>query len=93
MCFFFKSLHGLASAYISDVLSSYSPSGPLRSSDQLLLSLLLLSQSKTRGDRAFSIFTSRWWSSLLLRVRPSPSVAAFKSRLKTHPYTAAFESP
>lgn len=69
----------------------YSISRSFRSSDQLLLSVSC-SQSKSRGHTAFYIAAARLWNSLPFKVRPFPSVASFKFRLKTHLYVIAFES-
>uniref|UniRef100_A0A669CTZ7 Reverse transcriptase domain-containing protein n=1 Tax=Oreochromis niloticus TaxID=8128 RepID=A0A669CTZ7_ORENI len=87
----FKSLNGLAPAYMSDLLKPYVPTRSLRSAEQLLLSVPK-SRLKLRGDRAFSIVAPKLWNNLPLHIRRSTSVLVFKSRLKTHFYSLAFDS-
>jgi len=55
----------------------------LRSSSS---SSLIVSRTRllTVGDRAFPVAAARVWNSLPDLVTPAPSVAVFRSRLKTH---------
>ena len=81
----FKALHiSTAPSYLRNmfVLSHQNASRPLRSSDDTSL----LSVARTRcsyGDRSFSVCSAKLWISLPQDIRNSPSVAVFKSKLKT----------
>ena len=85
----YKGLNGLAPKCISDMLVRYTPCRVLRSSDRHLLNVPKTNK-KTYGDRAFSAAAPRLWNSLPLDLKISPSVSIFKSRLKTHLFTLAF---
>ena len=45
---------------------------------------------KSYGDRAFSVDTPKLWNDLPLEIKLTPSVAVFKSHLKTHLFRIAF---
>ena len=60
---FQDTLHGLAPKYISDIIDRYKPTRSLRSSSSNLLRVPL-SNSKTYGDRAFSIAAPTLWNAL-----------------------------
>jgi len=47
----------------------------------------------TVGDRAFPIAAARVWNSLPDHVTSAPSVAVFRSRLKTHLFNICYPSP
>lgn len=78
----FKSLNGLAPAYLSDLLTLHQPTRTLRSAN---LDLLVVPRSKlkNRGDRAFSIGAPRLWNNLPPEIRTAPTLSIFKVRLKT----------
>ncbi len=61
----FKSLNGLAPAYLSDLLTEHRPLLSLRSSNQRLLSIPK-SRLKCRGDCAFSVAAPSLWNALPL---------------------------
>ena len=79
----YKSLHGDAPTYLSDLLVPYIPSRALRSHKE---GTLRIPKTKlvTFGDRAFSKAAPLLWNNLPETVRQAPSVGIFKSRLKTH---------
>lgn len=56
--FVFKSLNGLAPAYLFELLQVYTPTRSLRSADLLLLSVPK-TKLKLRGDRAFAVVASK----------------------------------
>ncbi len=85
----FKSLNGLAPAYLSDLLTEHRPLLSLRSSNQRLLSIPK-SRLKCRGDRAFSVAAPSLWNALPLCIRSAPSISDFKSMLKTYLFDLAF---
>lgn len=86
----FKSLHHLAPPYLSDLLHPFIPSRALRSADKFLLTVPK-SRLKTRGDRAFSVIAPRLWNSLPPNIRTAESVTVFKTKLKTHLFSLAFD--
>ena len=86
----YKSLHGLAPTYLSDILHHHIPSRALRSADQLLLDVPR-TRLKTRGDRAFAVAAPRLWNSLPLHIRAAQSLNIFKSQLKTHLFSLAYD--
>ena len=75
--------------YLSDLLLPHKPSRALRSADHLLL-VVPRARLRTRGDRAFAVAAPKLWNSLPIIVREAGSVDSFKSRLKTHLYSLAF---
>ena len=87
--FTFKSLNGLAPPYLSDLLKPYTPARALRSADKLLL-VVRKTYKKTRGDRAIAAAAPRLWNSLPLNIRSAHSINIFKSLLKTHLFSLAF---
>ncbi len=91
LTFAFKSLHGLAPSYLAELLVAHEPVRALRSADQSLL-VVPRARLKLRGDRAFSVVAPKLWNELPLHIRLSPSLPVFKSRLKTHFYSLAFNS-
>lgn len=78
----FKCLHGLAPAYLADLLTTYHPVRSLRSSSQLLL---VQPGSRTKiGERAFSRAAPILWNKLPLAVRQCNNIRQFKVSLKTY---------
>ena len=91
LLFVFKSLNGLAPSYLSELLHPYAPARCLRSADLLLLEVPR-SKRKLRGDRAFSVAAPKLWNELPLHIRQASSLSIFKTSLKTHFYSLAFNS-
>ncbi len=81
----YKALHGLAPHYLSQLLSVYTPSRDLRSSDSGLLVI------RSMGDRAFSSCAPTLWNSLPSEIRQAESFSVFKSVLKTYFFRIAFK--
>ena len=88
----FKSLNGLAPAYLSDLIHIYIPSRQLRSSADTRVFRIPSFRTKTFGQRAFSYQAPIIWNQLPYHVRHSPNLSAFKSSLKTHLFQASFPS-
>ncbi len=88
--FVHKALSGLASKYISDLLIPYSLQRALWSNNQLLLTVPHCC-CKTKGGRAFSAAAPKLWNSLPVNVRLPPSLASFKSVLKSYVFSLAFD--
>ncbi len=85
----FKILHGLAPAYLSELLHVHTPVRALRSSNQVLLDVPR-ARLKNKGDRAFSVVAPKLWNSLPVHIRTAQSVGIFKSFLKTYLFSLAF---
>ena len=75
--------------YLSMSLSIYQPSRSLRSSSEKLL-VVPSKKLKSFGQRSFSFSAAKVWNSLPSHLRNSSSLSLFKSRLKTHFFSAAF---
>uniref|UniRef100_A0A8C6KP73 Reverse transcriptase domain-containing protein n=1 Tax=Nothobranchius furzeri TaxID=105023 RepID=A0A8C6KP73_NOTFU len=91
LVFVFKSLNNLAPGYLSELIHPYVPTRSLLSADQHLLHVPS-SRCKSRGEHAFSVCAPKLWNHLPLLIRLSFSLSLFKSRLKTHFYSLAFNS-
>ena len=79
----YKSIHGLAPDYISELLIPKPNVRLLRSSNKGLL-LVPRTKLKTKGDRAFAVVAPTLWNGLPLSIKEAESLDAFKSLLKTH---------
>lgn len=88
----FKCLHGLAPQYLCDLIVPYTPARSLRSADQAKLDPPKVKTKKTRGDRAFSVVAPRLWNELPLNIKQASSLPIFKSLLKTHFFSLAFNT-
>jgi len=91
----FMVFHGSAPAYLIDELcqvTDVEARQRLRSSSS---SSLIVSRTRlsTVGDRAFPVAAAHVWSSLPDLVTSAPSVAVFRSRLKTHLFNISYPSP
>ncbi len=84
----YKSLHGLAPTYISELLTPYSTTRLLPSAHRGMLALPCAWKKNKTGAKAFFILAPWLWNSLLEAVRQA--VDAFKMHLKTHFYAQAF---
>jgi hypothetical protein len=91
LLFTFKSLHGLAPKYMSELVCIHAPSREIRSAQQMLLDVPRCRQ-KTKGDRAFAVAAPNLWNSLPLSLRSAQSIEQFKTQLKTHFFTLAFNT-
>ncbi|KAI5088828.1 hypothetical protein C0J45_21400, partial [Silurus meridionalis] len=88
----FKALHGLglATQYLSELLTPYIPKHNLHSSQSGLSDFPLLIFRKNYiyiyyyTSRLFSVLAPRWWNELPLHVRTAESLIIFKRRLKTY---------
>lgn len=87
----YKAQNGLAPNYISELLEPYRPSRALRSATDSHLLLEPMTRSSW-GDRAFSKAAPVLWNALPYSIRTAESLDFFKSNLKTHLFTRAFNS-
>ena len=86
----FKCLNGLAPNYLSSMISFYSPSRTLRSSNAFLLTPSTLNY-KRLGDRAFSVYAPRLWNKLPINLRTLKNLNTFKTKLKTYLFKNNFD--
>lgn len=86
LLFVFKATHGLAPLYISELLCPYSTSRPLRSSDQLFLTVPP-SRLAGKGDHVFVVAAPKLWNSLLSSIK---FLNTFKTKLKMCMFSLAF---
>ncbi len=85
----YKALNGLAPQYLSELLSHYIPSRPLRSQNSGHLIIPRISKS-TVGGRSFSYLAPKLWNNLPNTVREADTLSQFKSRLKTHLFNLTY---
>ena len=80
----YKALNNLAPAYISDLLTTYTPSYGLHSSSQSLLDPPRVREVSTinYGRRAFSVAAPELWNNIPFAIRNAKSLAQFKRLLK-----------
>ena len=82
----YKALNNMAPAYISELLTVYTPHRTLRSSSQSLLAPPSHRDVSTinYGRRSFSVAAPVLWNSIPLAIRNANSLAVFKRSLKTY---------
>ena len=85
----YKCRNGLGPVYLTSMLSAYTPVHGLRSASYGLL-VEPRSRLKTVGDRAFSLVGPREWNRLPGEIRDCQTLGAFKRKLKTHLFRAAY---
>ena len=85
----YKCRNGLGPRYLTSMLSAYTPVCGLRSASYGLLGEPR-SRLKTVGDRAFSVAGPREWNCLPGEIRACQTLGAFKRKLKTHLFRAAY---
>jgi hypothetical protein len=90
MLFVFKSLNGVAPAYIDDLLQIYNPPRTLRSSNKM--KLVEPKSHHSWGDRSFSCAAPRIWNKLPLHIKSSNTLMQFKKNLKTYLFNEAFNN-
>ena len=87
----YKAVHFGSPSYLAEVLRLYAPSRALRSSRDTYRLVVPRFNCKTRGERAFCFLAPKKWNDLSLEMRSLPSLANFKSALKTHLFRAYFK--
>ena len=85
----YKGLNGLAPTYITDLLSYRKYTRALRSASQSFLKITRMN-TKSYGDRAFSVSGPKLWNGLPLQIRESRNINSFKTALKTHLFREAY---
>ena len=84
-----KCRNGLGPGYLTSMLSAYTPVHGLRSASYGLL-VEPQSRLKTVGDRAFSVVGPHEWEPSPWGIRDCQTLGAFKRKLKTHLFRAAY---
>ena len=88
----YKAIHGLAPAYLSELITLKTVSRySLRSSDEVLLQPPRIKTLRTLGDRSFTVAAPALWNNLPNAVHCAQSVQSFEDRLKTHLFRQAFD--
>ena len=90
LMFVFKSLHGNAPIYLSELVHVRTIDRVLRSSSEMTLDVPK-SRLKTKGDRSFAVAGPKLWNSLPAQIRAAQSLGVFKALLKTYLFSLAFE--
>ena len=85
----YKFRNGLGLGYLTNMLPAYTPVHGLRSASYGLL-VEPRSRLKTVGDRAFSVEGPCEWNRLPGEIRDCQTLGAFKRKLKTHLFRAAY---
>ena len=85
----FKSIHGDAPAYLSELIIQRRPTRQLRSSEHLMLDVPK-TRIKSAGDRTFTYQAARLWNALPLNIRSAQTLLTFKNKLKTFLFNASF---
>ena len=85
----YKGIHNLAPLYISELVRAKTYSRSLRSASKKILEVKR-TNTKTYGDRAFSVAGPKLWNELPIEIKNSSNVNSFKRKLKTHLFKAAF---
>jgi len=83
-----KSLHGKAPTYISELLTPYNPARELRSSHSS--SLVIPRCHNNYGERAFSSAAPLLWNSLPATMKETSCYVTFKCKLKSHLFREAY---
>ena len=77
----YKGLNGVAPTYIADLLSYRKYTRALRSASQSYLQITRMN-TKSYGDRAFSVSGPKLWNGLPLKIRESRNINSFKAAIK-----------
>ena len=87
----FKAIHGLAPAYLIELITLKTQCAyNLRSTNELLLQPPRIKTLKTLGDCSFVAAAPALWNKLPRAVRYSQNVQTFKKALKTHLFRKAY---
>ena len=87
----FKSLHGFAPSYITDMLQHKPKSGRSLRSDSQNLLLVPRARTVTYGDRNFKNVAPMMWNRLPDDIRLCEDIDIFKRLMKTHLFKIAYD--
>lgn len=88
----YKAFHGIAPSYLTELIVPYVPPRSLRAGSVRPVNNLKVvnPRTKTYGERAFIVAAPMLWNALPSQIRNLPTVAQFKSQLKTYLFSIAF---
>ena len=95
----YRCLHGTAPSYLESLIDREVPVAPVAVANRTRRSARHANEvrlvprdynQKTFGRRAFTYTAPELWNALPANIRSSPSLHAFKSRLKTHLFIAHY---
>ena len=89
LCLAYNALHGLAPAYLTNILAWYEPARNLCSTGQDLLVVPKIRTNKY-GAEAFAYAALSLFNDLPTRIHQAPSFGTFKGRHKTHFFSIAY---
>ena len=87
----FKTIHGLAPAYLSELITIYEPKRSLRTKNKANLLIVPKYNTNTYGQRTFSIAAPTEWNKLPELLRLISDFYTFKRKLKTFLFKLAYE--
>ena len=85
----FRILHGMAPAYLNDLITVQKSNRSLRSYSRSDL-LIPKSRTKSYGDRSFSVSAPRIWNALPTSLRAEHNFDRFKRNLKTYLFSKSY---
>ncbi len=91
LLYVFKAVHGMAPAYVSELIAVHQAPRSLRSNNKLLL-IVPRTHLKLKGDRAFAVAGPKLWNSLPQILREVSTLNVFKVEVKNYLLSLAFES-
>ncbi len=91
LLFTYRTIHGSAPEYLSDLITPYKPQRCLRSSSRSLLTVPKM-RLKSYGEQAFVYAAAKEWNELPDEVKSCDSLNSFKTMLKTYLFKQCFDS-
>ena len=85
----YKALNDEAPVYVRDLLTPYQCSRNVRSNNQYLLRIPKY-KCETFGGISFAVAAPKEWNKLPLNIRKAESTSNFKTALKTHLFSLAY---
>ena len=86
----FKCLRNSAPLYLQELITEYSPSHTLRSSNRSLLKIPLIN-TQSYGSRSFLSASPQLWNNLPQCIKQADSTERFKSMLKTYLFIKQYD--
>ncbi len=90
LLYVFKAVHGMALAYVSELITFRQSSRSLRSTNKLFLTVPR-THLKLKGDQAFAAAGPRLWNSLPSEITEITSINVFKAGVKKYFLSLAFK--
>lgn len=88
---FFKAINNFSPNYICNLLGLYTSGRSPRSTNQTLLTVPVSPKRSLKLIMLFLLVCPKLWNGLPLYIRQAPSIVDFRSQLKTHLFSLAFE--